>query len=69
MSAEPYEPSDREKCVLGFGEGGVPWLLLVGYLAFLAFFTWYTVEFQLVDFEKQGPFPIGESTSEAAGDQ
>ena len=48
-----------------YGGGGVPWYLLLGYLAFLAFFTWYTLEYQLPDFIDQGPVPIeaGESTA------
>lgn len=63
-----FEVSDSEKHEFGFGEGGVPWFLLVGYLAFLVFFTWYTIEYQLVDFEKDGPFPVGGAAGEAPAD-
>ena len=40
---------------MSYGHGGVPWFLLVGYLAFLTFFTWYTLEYQLPDYLEQGP--------------
>ena len=50
------ESSAREDQVeLDYGEGGVPWPLLIYYLGFLTFFTWYCLEFQLPDFLKQGP--------------
>lgn len=50
----PHEPSDAAPVVIGYGKGGVPWYLLLFYLAFLAFFTWYSLEYQLTDFvEKQ----------------
>ena len=44
------DATDAEKAELGFGPGGVPWLLLLFYLSFLAFFTWYAVEYQLPEF-------------------
>ena len=55
--------SDSRQVDPGFGKGGVPWLLLVFYLSFLCFFTWYVLEFQLPDFLKQGP---GQKTEEPA---
>ena len=48
------EKTDAEKFHPGYGKGGVPWYLLLFYLAFLSFFTWYVLEYQLPDFvEKQ----------------
>ena len=41
---------DREAFKPGFGSGGVPWYLLLLYLGFLVFFTWYTLEYQLTDY-------------------
>jgi hypothetical protein len=56
------ERTDAELFHPGYGRGGVPWYLLIGYLAFLCFFTWYALEFQLPDFlEKQA---AGEETTE-----
>jgi hypothetical protein len=55
----PGEP-DSEQKKFGFGPGGVPWYLLLFYLAFLVFFTWYVLEFQLSDYLEQGP---GHSTA------
>ena len=52
------EESDGSSVDLGFGEGGVPWYLLLLYLGFLVFFTWYVVEYQLPDFLDQAPVPI-----------
>lgn len=56
---DPFGPTagatDRKRQGLGFGEGGVPWLLLLFYLSFLAFATWYVLEYQLPDFLVQGP--------------
>ena len=49
------EPGDANAFEPGYGKGGVPWFLLLLYLSFLTFFTWYTLEFQLPDFLKQGP--------------
>lgn len=54
MNAE-QEPADAQPARLGFGHGGIPWPLLVLYLAFLVFFTWYVLEHQLPDFLDQGP--------------
>lgn len=39
----------------GYDEGGVPWFLLLLYVSFLVFFTWYVLEYQLPDFLHQGP--------------
>jgi len=55
MSTHPFEPNDAEAFEPGFGKGGVPWALLLFYLSFLTFFTWYTLEYQLPDFLDQGP--------------
>jgi hypothetical protein len=49
------EGLDRTAFEPGYGTGGVPWYLMVGYIAFLVFFTWYVLEFQLPDFLRQGP--------------
>lgn len=46
---------DAQRYHPGYGAGGVPWYLLVGYLAFLVFFTWYVLEYQLPDYLDQGP--------------
>jgi hypothetical protein len=45
--AEQFEP--------GFGRGGVPWYLMLLYLGFLVFFTWYVLEYQLPDYLQKGP--------------
>lgn len=45
----------------GYGKGGVPWYLLLYYVAFLVFFTWYTLEFQLPDLMEDSPVPVQES--------
>lgn len=58
---ESAEQTDAEQKVFGFGTGGVPWYLLLGYLAFLTFFTWYVLEYQLPDFMEQGPGTGGET--------
>lgn len=57
----PYEPSDAEQAQLGFGKGGVPWYLLLFYLGFLVFFTWYTVEYQLPAYLDEGPLVPAEA--------
>jgi hypothetical protein len=49
------EPADAERARFAYGHGGIPWPLLVLYLAFLIFFTWYTLEYQLPDYLDQGP--------------
>ena len=51
------EASDTRQARFGYGHGGVPWYLLLLYLAFLVFFTWYVLEYQLPDFLRQGPYP------------
>ncbi len=51
----PTEASDAEAFQPGYGKGGVPWILLLFYLSFLTFFTWYALEYQLPDFLVQGP--------------
>ena len=56
-----HEASDTEKADLGFGQGGVPWLLLLFYLAFLVFFVWYVLEYQLPDYLEAGPIRPGEA--------
>ena len=53
--AQDIDPLDQEVFKPGYGHGGVPWYLLLFYLAFLGFFTWYVLEYQLPDFLKQGP--------------
>lgn len=59
------ERTDAEQFKPGFGKGGVPWYLLLFYLSFLAFFTWYVLEFQLDDFvEKQA---VAEEAQETGG--
>jgi len=57
MEQERIEDSelDREPVEFSYGPGGVPWFLLLGYLSFLVFFTWYALEFQLPDYLKQQP--------------
>ena len=52
------EETDAKRHEMGFGEGGVPWYLLAFYLAFLVFFTWYVLEYQLPDFQDQGPVTL-----------
>lgn len=59
LGASPEETDGKQK-VFGYGGGGVPWYLLLFYLAFLIFFTFYTLEFQLPDFMNQGPGQGGE---------
>lgn len=59
------EPDDAAAADLGFGKGGVPIALLLFYLSFLGFFTWYTLEYQLPAFLDEGP---GASESAAEGD-
>ena len=73
MSRDLYEPfpdsreeTDSHQQTFDFGDGGVPWYLLLFYLSFLVFFTWYTVEFQLPDFVESPPIEL--NGSEAAAD-
>ena len=47
--SEPKE-LDRAAFRPGFGPGGVPWPLMLLYLGFLVFFTWYVLEYQLPDY-------------------
>ena len=47
--------SDSRQADLGFDDGGVPWPLLLFYLGFLVFFTWYALEYQFPDYLEQGP--------------
>jgi len=60
IGADPEE-TDSRKQEIGFGDGGVPWYLLLFYVGFLVFFTWYVLEYQLPDFADQGPVTIEES--------
>ena len=46
----PSEASDAEPADLGFGKGGVPWYLTIYYLAFVVFFVWYVLEYQLPNY-------------------
>lgn len=46
---------DSEQVDPGFGHGGVPWYLMLMYVAFLVFFTWYSLEYQLPDYLQKGP--------------
>lgn len=55
MSATPHEPVDAEQARFSYGHGGIPWPLMLLYLGFLVFFTWYTLEYQLPDYLDQGP--------------
>ena len=57
-SGETPEATDSTRQLFSYGPGGVPWYLLLVYLSFLIFFTWYTLEFQLPDFVDQGPVPL-----------
>lgn len=59
------EETDARRLEPGFGDGGVPWLLLLFYLAFLVFFTWYTLEYQLPDFVQRGPVSVAEEAGGA----
>ena len=61
------ERVDGAKFDPGFGPGGVPLLLLLFYLSFLVFFTWYVLEYQLPEFLKQGP--IQEESQAATPDE
>jgi hypothetical protein len=55
MSTQAIDPGDNGKFEPEYGHGGIPWYLVLGYVAFLVFFTWYVLEYQLPDFLKQGP--------------
>jgi hypothetical protein len=56
---------DERAAQFAYGDGGVPWYLLAGYLLFLVFFTWYVLEYQLPDYLRQGP-GRAKPTAEAA---
>ena len=58
-ASSTHEKSDAEAADLGFGKGGVPWYLLLLYLSFLTFFTWYVLQYQLPDYLEQGPVQPG----------
>ena len=62
MSEPIPAPDDSEQQEYSYGHGGVPVLLLLFYLSFLVFFAWYTLEYQLPDFLKQGPGQTAEAT-------
>jgi hypothetical protein len=64
MSERPVE-NDAERFHPGYGQGGVPWYLLVFYLAFLIFFTWYCLEYQLPDYLEKGPVKPADSAAVA----
>jgi len=59
---------DHEAFKPGYGTGGVPWYLMVGYLSFLVFFTWYVLEHQLPDYLDQGPGQAGKATQTETDD-
>ena len=54
-SSETHEIADQDQAEFAYGKGGVPWYLMVFYLAFLTFFTWYVLEFQLPGFIDESP--------------
>ncbi len=59
MSGDPKTPeteaADAQVFAPGYGKGGVPWFLLLLYLSFLVFFTWYILDNQLPGFLEEGP--------------
>lgn len=59
------EAEDAVPLATSFGKGGVPWYLLLFYLSFLVFFTWYVLEYQLPDYLEQGP---GQGSAQGAAD-
>lgn len=59
------EQTDSTRQTFNYGTGGVPWYLLLVYLSFLVFFTWYTLEFQLPDFLDDGPAAETQSYSDS----
>jgi hypothetical protein len=66
VSDSRVEPEDTTAFEPGYGKGGVPWLLLLLYLGFLVFFTWYVLEYQLPDYLEKGPIkPAVESAQPA----
>ena len=58
--SEP-EATDTQTFEPGYGQGGVPWYLMLLYIGFLVLFTWYVLEYQLPDFLRQGPGRTEES--------
>ena len=62
MNQAPRE-NDAERFHPGYGHGGVPWALLALYLAFLVFFSWYCLEFQLPDYLQKGPVKPADSSA------
>jgi len=60
------EPGDGEQATFQYGHGGIPWPLLVLYLAFLVFFTWYVLEYQLPDYLQKGPGQQGGAAVESS---
>lgn len=56
---QDFTPDDADALEIEYGKGGVPWYLLLLYLGFLAFFTWYVLEYQLPDFLDEGPGRAG----------
>ena len=57
------DTTDAEQAHLGFGDGGVPWLLVLLYLSFLTFFTWYALEYQLPNFLESNDVPAAQEQS------
>ena len=54
-SSKSHEVTDEEPAKFGYGKGGVPWYLMLYYLAFLSLFTWYVLEYQLPGFIEHSP--------------
>lgn len=54
------EDTDAQQKVFQYDNGGVPWYLLLFYLAYLVLLTFYSLEYQLPDFLNQGPGAGGE---------
>lgn len=54
------EDTDSRQKIFQYDIGGVPWYLLLLYLSFLVFFTFYVLEYQLPDYLNQGPGTGGE---------
>lgn len=63
---ENAQATDDQRLDPGFGRGGVPWILLLFYVAFLVFFTWYALEYQLPDFIENAT--AAEATAPAAAE-
>lgn len=54
-------PDDRLQFHPGYGHGGVPWFLMLLYVGYLTFFTWYHLENLLPNYQKQGPLNPAQS--------